>query len=92
MNIFIFNFYFSVLFAFLLCSDVNAFGTHIYVLLQRSTSSSPLHYNIPRKKELGDSKAAVKSYSPFKSRRINSDPVNFILSEVASADVSFSDS
>ena len=63
---------------------VKAFGAA--VSLRDSVTS--LHYNIPRKRE--PTNAVETNYSPFNNfnRTVKSESIDFIMSEISSADVS----
>ena len=78
---YILTFSFLTIAAFYAISMIDAFGAAR--ARQRPTY---LNYNIPRKTEHGN--AAMKNYSPFNSHRVKINPSDFILSEIASSDVS----
>jgi hypothetical protein len=62
-------------------STAGAFGST--AVHERPTSH--VHYNIPRKKSFGK---ALKNYSPFNSCRVEQSPLDYVVSEISSADVS----
>lgn len=65
---------------------VKAFGAA--VSLRDSVTS--LHYNIPRKREPTNAVETKTNYSPFNNfnRTVKSESIDFIMSEISSADVS----